>query len=347
MALKCFIAMAFDRKDTDRLYDKTIKPIFKQKGISQFRVDRSNRNDDIDDQILSELQKCDFVIADLTYARPSVYFEAGIAQGRPVPVIYTCRRDHFRHQPHDEHGNFRVHFDLQMKPIIPWTDPTSVSFSRRLEKRIASVIRPLVHQQQLSRAEETERHNFSTFSLSKKLQRVREIYENTVHYHGFRSKSFERFAWNRKKGALLVTEPYFDNIFTKKEITAVLVYYGPSGMRDTREVIEEQLIGKRFPKVIERHVFLCSLRRVPESRVTAALSRYKVIKTADEILATCDSKFSFQREKQAPRGSKLSVLQESITLPAKDYVHVISEIISEHQFKNRLNNTMKSIGRKI
>jgi nucleoside 2-deoxyribosyltransferase len=147
MALKCFIPMAFDRKDTDRLYDKAIKPILKQKGISQFRVDRSNRNDDIDDQILSELHKCDFVIADLTYARPSVYFEAGIAQGRPVPVIYTCRRDHFKDQSDDKYGNLRVHFDLQMKPIIRWTDNLSTSFSQNLEKRDNYVIRPLVQQE--------------------------------------------------------------------------------------------------------------------------------------------------------------------------------------------------------
>jgi hypothetical protein len=33
--------------------------------------------------------------ADLRYARPSVYFEAGYAE-RSVPVIYTVRRDHFR-----------------------------------------------------------------------------------------------------------------------------------------------------------------------------------------------------------------------------------------------------------
>lgn len=199
MGLKCFIAMAFDREDTDKLYDKAIKPILKQKGISQFRIDRSNRNDDIDDQILSELQKCDFVIADLTYARPSVYFEAGIAQGRQLPVIYTRRRDHFRHQPDDEHGNLRVHFDLQMKPIIRWTDNLSTSFSQNLEKRINYVIRPLVQQEKMSKLEADAKRTFSVFSLSEKLQRIRDIYEKTVHHYGFQKSLLNGSCGRREK----------------------------------------------------------------------------------------------------------------------------------------------------
>src|SRR5215472_9716952 len=52
---------------------------------------RLEHNDDIDKRIMKEIKACDFAIADLTYARPSVYFEAGFAQ-RSVPV--TSRKDH-------------------------------------------------------------------------------------------------------------------------------------------------------------------------------------------------------------------------------------------------------------
>lgn len=77
-----------------------------------------------------------FFIADLTYTRPSVYFEAGFAQSL-VPVIYTVRKDHLLEgQPED----LRVHFDRKMKPIIDWKNPNDSTFSNRLERRIKSTI---------------------------------------------------------------------------------------------------------------------------------------------------------------------------------------------------------------
>jgi hypothetical protein len=46
MPLECFMAMAFGKADTDSLYDRSIRPVFRQRGIAPFRVDRSVRNDD-------------------------------------------------------------------------------------------------------------------------------------------------------------------------------------------------------------------------------------------------------------------------------------------------------------
>ncbi len=126
----CFVAMAFDHDDTDSLYDQQILPTLRRLGIRFVRIDRRQSNDDVNIQIMEQLQSADFCITDLTYARPSAYFEAGFAQ-RSTPVIYTVRRDHLsRAQP----DHLRVHFDLQMKPIIPWKSPSDSSFANRLEK---------------------------------------------------------------------------------------------------------------------------------------------------------------------------------------------------------------------
>ena len=84
--LRCFVAMAFGHKDTDAIFKilrKTLGPL----GINTQRVDRIEHNDNIDTKIISEIEAADLVIADLTYARPSVYFEAGYAQ-RSIPVIF-------------------------------------------------------------------------------------------------------------------------------------------------------------------------------------------------------------------------------------------------------------------
>ena len=136
--------MAFGRKDTDAIYaviGRTLKPL----GITVRRVDRIEHNENIDSKIISELEAADLVIADLTYARPSVYFEAGYAQ-RAIPVIYTARGDHFKEKDDDLHGNRHVHFDLKMRNIIGWSSPDDKTFPARLTSRTAKVTAPLIRE---------------------------------------------------------------------------------------------------------------------------------------------------------------------------------------------------------
>lgn len=118
--MNCFVASALDHDDVDAVYDRTICPVLKEFNIRPFQVDRVEHNDDIDDRIFQLIDNFDLCISDLTYARPSVYYEAGYAFGRGKPVVYVARSDHFRAQPNDEVGNLRVHFNLQMKNIIRW-----------------------------------------------------------------------------------------------------------------------------------------------------------------------------------------------------------------------------------
>jgi nucleoside 2-deoxyribosyltransferase len=47
----------------------------------------------IDGEIIAEINRLTFMIADFTGHRGGVYFEAGIAMGLNVPVIWTCRKD--------------------------------------------------------------------------------------------------------------------------------------------------------------------------------------------------------------------------------------------------------------
>ena len=149
--VRCFVAMAFDHNDTDSIFQQ-MKHTLGEIGVSLRRVDRIEHNDDIDDRIILEIRQADFVIADLTYARPSVYFEAGYAQGRPVPVVYTARKDHFHPRSDDSHGNLRVHFDLQMRNIIVWDRPGNAMFAKRLKTRVNKVISPIVKQKLLDEA---------------------------------------------------------------------------------------------------------------------------------------------------------------------------------------------------
>lgn len=76
------------------------------------RVDRKQHRDDLNNFIRRMIKECDIVLADLTYTRPSVYYEAGFAE-RFSPVVYTVRTDHLSRSQPDE--QLRVHFDLEMK----------------------------------------------------------------------------------------------------------------------------------------------------------------------------------------------------------------------------------------
>jgi nucleoside 2-deoxyribosyltransferase len=126
----------------DAIYDSVIVPTLKDLGVVVRRVDRHEHNDDIDDKILELIDICDFGIAELTYARPSVYYEAGRINGLGRPVIFMVRKDHLTPRSDDPEGNLRVHFDLQMKNIIDWTGPSN-RLSQRLGTRVRLVTRPI------------------------------------------------------------------------------------------------------------------------------------------------------------------------------------------------------------
>ena len=148
--MNCFVASAFDHEDVDAIYDHAIHPVLKELKLHPFRVDRVEHNEDIDDRIFRLIDQSQLCIADLTFARPSVYYEAGYAFGSGKPVIYIARRDHFRAREDDEAGNLRVHFDLQMKNIIYWTNPND-AFRKRLRSRLKHVLRPLLRAQRTAK----------------------------------------------------------------------------------------------------------------------------------------------------------------------------------------------------
>ena len=172
MGLRCFVAMRIGDSDADAIYERRIQPTIRRVGLAPRRIDRVMHNERIDQKILSELQTCHAVVSDLTFARPSVYWEAGFAEGRNVPVVYTCRKDHLKGRVDDEFGNFKVHFDLQTKNIIPWTSPRDRQFSTQLERRLRYVLRPLFREQAKAEERKHEEETFAALSMTSRRKRV-------------------------------------------------------------------------------------------------------------------------------------------------------------------------------
>lgn len=182
--LRCFVAMAIGTADTDALCD-SIESVLKPMGIDAVRVDRIIHNDDVDDRIFAEIKAADFVIADLTYARPSVYFEAGYAE-RAIPVIYTVRKDHFTPKPDDTAGNLRVHFDLQMRNIIAWQSDKHKAFLAQLVARVRKIISPLVLKKQEDEALKLAVLQFDGLSIRDKQAQLVALAERFFHNLGYK-----------------------------------------------------------------------------------------------------------------------------------------------------------------
>lgn len=106
-----FVAMKFGDPDLDKVFEDAIVPAVEQCGYHAYRIDRVQHNDKICDKIISEIKQSAFLIADFTYHRGGVYFEAGFAKGLGIPVIWTCREDDFEN----------LHFDTRQYNHIIWS----------------------------------------------------------------------------------------------------------------------------------------------------------------------------------------------------------------------------------
>ncbi len=170
--LKCFVACAFGRTDVDNMFKKIIVPTLKSLKVKALRVDTINHNKNIDIKIIELIRDCDFGISDLTYARPSVYYEAGYIHGLGKEVIFTVRADHFKPNEKDIEGNRRVHFDLANKNIIDWTD-NKTSFQKKLKSRITLITKPILTEKRAIQAIEKEEKSFDTLSLVSKIGAIK------------------------------------------------------------------------------------------------------------------------------------------------------------------------------
>lgn len=111
--LQGFVAMWF-HSGMNRAYEDGIKPAIESAGYTPLRIDRKPDADKIDDEIIAEIRRSRFLVADFTHgddgARGGVYFEAGFAHGLAIPVIYTCRADMVD----------KLHFDTRQYAHILW-----------------------------------------------------------------------------------------------------------------------------------------------------------------------------------------------------------------------------------
>lgn len=128
---QAFVAMWFSPK-TEDAYEHGIRPAIEDAGYRPRRIDKKEHNNKIDDEIVAEIRRSKFLVADFTCekdkVRGGVYFEAGFAMALPIPVIWTCSKESL--------GD--IHFDTRQYNHIVWETPERLRESLRV--RIGAVV---------------------------------------------------------------------------------------------------------------------------------------------------------------------------------------------------------------
>jgi len=128
---QAFVAMWFD-DSLKAAYEEGIEPAIREAGYEPLRIDQKEYINKIDDEVIAEIRRSRFLVADFTEgetgARGSVYYEAGFAHGMNIPVIFTCHEDVIQ----------KVHLDTRQYNHITWKTPDELR--TRLAQRISATI---------------------------------------------------------------------------------------------------------------------------------------------------------------------------------------------------------------
>ena len=112
-------------------YKDAIAPAIKAAGYDHRPIEEADSLDPITDQIIAEIRRSRFVVADFTHgcdgARGSVYYEAGFAHGLNIPVIFTAQE------------GTKPHFDTSTYPHICWSPNDLPAFRTALTNRILAL----------------------------------------------------------------------------------------------------------------------------------------------------------------------------------------------------------------
>lgn len=122
-----FIAMWFNASMSDARNNGLMLGV-RNAGYVPIVVNNVEHINRIDDEIVSQIRRSKFLVADFTGHRGGVYFEAGFAMGLGMPVLWTCRSDELS----------ELHFDIRQYNCIDWSSPEELA--TRLQRRIEAVV---------------------------------------------------------------------------------------------------------------------------------------------------------------------------------------------------------------
>ena len=126
---QAFVAMWFDESRND-YYKDGIKKAIEDAGYVPRRIDLQEFNEKICDEIIAEIKRAKFLIADFSGMRSGVFFEAGFAKGLGREVIFTVREADVE--------KLKEHFDTRQYNHIVYDSPEDLR--KKLYNRIGATI---------------------------------------------------------------------------------------------------------------------------------------------------------------------------------------------------------------
>ncbi len=94
---RVFVAMSFREEeepalvDYYRAFERAVSKL--ELPIDLVRIDSEERDYEISQEIMNQIDSCDIFIADFTLSPANVYFELGYARGRSKTIIQSARKD--------------------------------------------------------------------------------------------------------------------------------------------------------------------------------------------------------------------------------------------------------------
>jgi nucleoside 2-deoxyribosyltransferase len=122
---KAFIAIKFG--DKYKSVSDTIKKVIEENNYKPIRADEEHHTEYIMDRILSDIKDSKFIIAELSSINLGVYYEAGYAIGKGIPVIAVANKKKKRY----------IHFDLKQFNMILYQNEGDLE--KKLSDRIANL----------------------------------------------------------------------------------------------------------------------------------------------------------------------------------------------------------------
>jgi nucleoside 2-deoxyribosyltransferase len=126
---RAFVAMWFD-ESMNEYYKNGIKKALEEAGYLPVRIDLQDFNEKICDEIIAEIRRTKFLVADFSGLRSGVFFEAGFAKGLGREVIFTIRKA--------DKNKLKKHFDTRQYNHIVYD--TLEDLYKKLYNRICATI---------------------------------------------------------------------------------------------------------------------------------------------------------------------------------------------------------------
>lgn len=112
------------------VYQKAIAPAIRDAGYKPFLMGSEHHNNMIDNEIIAQIRRSKFVVADLTFQNRGVYFEAGFAKGLNREVFWTK----------NDEDEAQTHFDTRQFNQTRWTMDNLPKFRKDLSNAIEAIL---------------------------------------------------------------------------------------------------------------------------------------------------------------------------------------------------------------